>query len=140
MCYLPSSASCITYSRALRAPVPLVLHSICAPVPHVSHFIRDLVPYMPCFLHALVSHVLHALCALMPHVSYVLFYLTCLVPCVFSCCPCLVPYVLFSSSYFTYLRCLKTSILICISWLLVFISCGSCVLMLKLFDFFFGLD
>ena len=116
--------------------MPYVTRALCAVVPHVSRVIRALVLDVPRAVRTLVPHVLRTLRALVPHVYYVLLYLTCLVLWDFSYCSCFLPYVLFCSSSYTYFRCLKRNILICISCLVAFMSSGSCALVLELFEFF----
>ena len=115
--YVPSCPMCFE---------PCVLSCLMCFVSYVSSCLTCLVPYAPCTLSALVSQVLRTLRSFVSNMSYVLLYLTCLVHCVFSCCLCLVPCVLFCSSSLTYFRWFKANILICISCLVAFMSCGSC--------------
>ena len=141
--------------RATNALVPYVPCALCTLVPcallvlvpYVARALR-----VPC-LTCLVRYVLPSLTCLRPYASSCLtcFVLTCyralrascptcsrasrvlhtLVPHVssalrFSCCSCLVPYVFFYSSSLTFFSCFKPNILICISCLVAFMSCGSC--------------
>ena len=132
---MSSRASCVTCSRTLRALVPHLPHvprALRAPVPHVSCTILTLVLDIPRALtysrtlRASCSACSRALRALVSHVSYVFLYLTCLVFCAFTCCLGVVPYVFFRSSSLTWLRYFKPNMLIYISCLVAFMSCGSC--------------
>ena len=138
--------SCPHVPRALRALVPYVPRALRALVPHLPHVPRALrapVPHVSCTILTLVldipraltySRALRASCsacsralrALVSHVSYVFLYLTCLVFCAFTCCLGVVPYVFFRSSSLTCLRYFKPNMLIYISCLVAFMSCGSC--------------
>ena len=134
-----SFPTCCPASRCscLSALVPYMFRTSCVLVLDVRCSLRALRVYVPRALCAAVHHLprvivpscltcSRTLRALVPHMSYVLFILTCLVLCMFSCCSCLVPYVLLCSSFLTCCGCFKPNMLTCISRLIAFMSCASC--------------
>ena len=121
---MPYVLSCLACFACLVPYMSCAIHA--CPGTWLSPPLCALIPYVPRALRFLMPRVRLVLRALVPHVPYVLLYFPCLLPWFFWCCSCYMQCGLFCSSSLTCFRCCKPNILICISCLVAFMSCGSC--------------